>query len=228
MQAALLSTTQRLLILTMPACLVVVYFVQKLYLRTSRQLRFLEIESRAGVTAAFMETADGLSTIRAFGGAEDATDNHLRQINESHKPLYLLLCLQRWLNLVLDLLVAGIAISLIALAVSLRQSTSGGEIGMALNLVLVANTTLLKLVESWTNLEISLGAIARLKSLDTEVPAESRPCENLAAPETWPSCGELQICNITAGYNANNDAIHDITLSVKPGAKVVLCGRTGR
>lgn len=30
---------------------------------------------------------------------------------------------------------------------------------MAMNLVLVANTTLLALVTSWTNLEISLGAM---------------------------------------------------------------------
>ncbi|KXJ96142.1 ABC transporter type 1, transmembrane domain-containing protein [Microdochium bolleyi] len=227
MQAILLFTAQRLLMLTLPICLLVVYFVQKLYLRTSRQLRFLELESRAGVTAAFMETIDGLSTIRAFGGADEATANHLRQIDKSHKPLYLLLCLQRWLNLVLDLLVAGIAVSLIALAVWFRDSSTGGEIGMALNLVLVANTTLLRLVESWTNLEISLGAIARLKTLDTEVPVEGSSCGSLAPPDIWPLAGSLQIHGLSAGYCPNSYALRNITLSMKPGTKVVLCGRTG-
>jgi len=173
MQAALLFITQRLLLLTLPICMLVVYFVQKLYLRTSRQLRLLELESKASVLTTFMETLDGLSTIRAYGGANEATTKHFQQLDESHRPLYLLLCLQQWLNLVLDLLVAGIAVGIISLAVLFRNSTSGGDIGMALNLVLVANTTLLRLVESWTGMEISLGAIARLKSLELEVPSES-------------------------------------------------------
>ena len=56
-------------------------------------------------------------------------------------------------------MVAAIATGVITLAVVMKGTTSGGEIGMALNIVLVANTTLLGLVESWTNLEISLGAM---------------------------------------------------------------------
>lgn len=228
MQAALLLTTQRLLLLTLPVCMLVVYFVQKLYLRTSRQLRLLELESKAGVLTAFMETVEGLSTIRAYGGADEATTKHAQQLDESHKPLYMLLCLQQWLNLVLDLLVAGLAVGIISLAVLFRNSTTGGDIGMALNLVLLANTTLLRLVESWTGLEISLGAIARLKSLELEVPPESQPCEDLAPPETWPPRGSLHIQELTAAYNAESNALHDITLIVKPGTKVVLYGRTGR
>lgn len=56
-------------------------------------------------------------------------------------------------------MVAAIATGLVTLAVLLRGTTTAGQIGMALNIVLVANTTLLGLVESWTNLEISLGAM---------------------------------------------------------------------
>lgn len=80
-------------------------------------------------------------------------------MDKSQQPAYTLLCLQQWLGLVLDLLVAAIAIILIILAVLLRGTTTAGQIGMAMNLVLVANTTLLALVNSWTNMEISLGAM---------------------------------------------------------------------
>jgi hypothetical protein len=80
-------------------------------------------------------------------------------LDRSQQPAYMLLCLQRWLGIVLDLMVAGIATGLIALAVSLNGTTTAGQIGMALNIVLVANTTLLALVNSWTNMEISLGAM---------------------------------------------------------------------
>lgn len=56
-------------------------------------------------------------------------------------------------------MVAAIATGLVTLAVLLRGTTTAGQIGMALNIVLAANATLLGLVESWTNLEISLGAM---------------------------------------------------------------------
>lgn len=55
-QAALLFSVQKPMIITLPFCILVVYFVQKIYLRTSRQLRFLELESRSAVYSSFLET----------------------------------------------------------------------------------------------------------------------------------------------------------------------------
>lgn len=56
MQAIILIAVQYLLALTLPFCAVVIYIVQKVYLRTSRQLRFLELESRSAVYSSFLET----------------------------------------------------------------------------------------------------------------------------------------------------------------------------
>ena len=80
-------------------------------------------------------------------------------LDKSQQPAYLLFCLQCWLSIVLDVMVAAMATGLIFLALLLKGTTTAGQIGMALNIVLVANTTLLRLVTSWTNLEISLGAM---------------------------------------------------------------------
>lgn len=54
---------------------------------------------------------------------------------------------------------AAVATGLITLATFMRGTTTAGQIGMALNIVLVANTTLLSLVTSFTDMEISLGAM---------------------------------------------------------------------
>jgi ATP-binding cassette subfamily C (CFTR/MRP) protein 1 len=56
MQIILLFVAQKWLALSLPACMLVVYVVQKVYLRTSRQLRFLELEARAGVFSSFLES----------------------------------------------------------------------------------------------------------------------------------------------------------------------------
>ncbi|KAL7629149.1 hypothetical protein AAE478_000668 [Parahypoxylon ruwenzoriense] len=226
-QAVLLFVAQKLLALTLPVCLVIVYVVQKLYLRTSRQLRLLELESRSAVLIDFLETVDGLPTIRAFGGQLIAESEHLRHLDESQKPFYLLFCLQCWLRIVLDLLVAGVAVGVITIAVALKNTTSAGQVGVALNIVLVANTTLLRLIESWTNLEISLGAVARIKSLEDEVPPEDEPSENVLPPETWPSSGALQLRKLTASYTSDINSLEDVSLRIEPGQRVIICGRTG-
>jgi ATP-binding cassette, subfamily C (CFTR/MRP), member 1 len=44
--------------------------------------------------------------------------------------------IQIWLILVLDFLVAAIAIMVICLAVALRSTTTGGQIGVSLNVVM--------------------------------------------------------------------------------------------
>jgi len=55
-QAVILFLVQPYMTLTLPFCVVVVYIVQKVYLRTSRQLRLLELESRSAVHSSFFET----------------------------------------------------------------------------------------------------------------------------------------------------------------------------
>lgn len=122
-------------------------------------------------------------------------------VDNSQRPELLLLCLQRWLNLVLDLLAAAIATSVIAMAVAFRGNISGAQVGIALNIMLVANTTLLKLVESWTTLEISLGAVARLRTLEKMTPIEGGMVANLDPPNSWPSRGHIEFKNVTASYN---------------------------
>ncbi|KAH8680546.1 ABC transporter [Xylariales sp. PMI_506] len=230
-QVIFLFIASKYMVVTLPACLLVVYIVQKVYLRTSRQLRLLELESRSGVLANFLETVEGISTIRAFQGQDAAKSAHTKSLDISQKPFYLLLCLQRWLKIVLDLIVAAIAVGVIALAVLLHGTTTGGEIGIALNIVLVANTTLLALVEAWTNMEISLGAIARLKNLESQITPEDLqdyPSGTADLLQSLPEPGVVELNNITAAYNPDAVALKSFSLKVDPGQLIVLYGRTGR
>lgn len=66
MQVALLSIAQKWLVLSLPACIVIVYIVQKVYLRTSRQLRFIELESRAAVFSSFLESVGDNSKFQSI------------------------------------------------------------------------------------------------------------------------------------------------------------------
>lgn len=235
-QACLIFASQPWMTLSLPLTIVIVYIVQKVYLRTSRQLRILELESRAAVFSSFLETVQGATTIRAFGWEASIAKENIATLDGSQRPFYLLFCLRRWLNVVLDLLIAGIAVGTIWLAVAFRGSTTGGQVGVALNVILVANSTLLKLVESWTNLEISLGAIARLKEVDTTTPSEEPHMSEEAhssdqidqsSASNWPSAGAIELRNVSAAYNPNTPVLKGLSFTIKPGQTVVICGRTG-
>lgn len=199
-QLVLILNIQRWLTVCLPICVVAVYLIQRIYLRTSRQLRVLELEYQSSLYQWFLETAEGAVTIRSFGWSLAAEEKNVEALNWALRPRYTLMCVQRWLSLVLNLIVNGIAIGLIVLAVRWRGTTTGGDIGAALNLILAANATLVRLVESWASLEVSLGAIARLRNVERYTPKEDRPEEDLATYAGWPTKGEAQIAHLDAGY----------------------------
>ena len=146
------------------------------------------------------EQVEGLETIRAFGCLGEAASLNTASLDQSQRSEFLLMCLQRWLNLVLDMIAATVAIGIILGAVGLREQLSGGNVGVALNIILVANTTLLRLIESWTNLEVSLGAVSRLQTLESTTTSEFDENDIFHDPPEWPIHGRVEFEEVTAAY----------------------------
>ncbi|KAF2488718.1 putative multidrug resistance protein [Lophium mytilinum] len=226
-QAALIAQGSSYMGITLPFICLATYLLQKVYLLTSRQLRFLDLEARSPVYTHFLECLEGLSTIRAFGWANAAQEIMMKRLDISQRPYYLMFCLQRWLALILDLMIAVIGVIVIALAVRVPGTSSGAAIGIALNNVLGFNQSLRLLIDSWTQFETSLGAIARVKNFEAEVLPEDRPEEIAEVPASWPESGAIDFENVSASYGPAAPALNSISLSITPGQKIGICGRTG-
>lgn len=112
---------------------------------------------------------------------------------------YLLFCLNRWLSLVLQLIVSVLTVGILAVSLFSEQGT-GAEIGVALNVILVTTGTLVALVSSWTGMETSLGAIARLKGIEEHTSQEDQPWEKTVPEGNWPARGGVTLKNFAAGY----------------------------
>ena len=139
-------------------------------------------------------------TIRSFGWIDIYTAKNRQLLDESQKPFYLLFCIQRWLVLVLDLVVAGLAVVLVGMAVALRSHVNAGFLGLALVNMMSLSHSLTNLVQYWTMLETSLGAIARIKDFSEKTPAEVCPREILDLDPYWPSQGALKFEHVSASY----------------------------
>ena len=201
MQAILIAAGASYVGALIPGVACIIYFLQRYYLKTSRQLRLLDLEAQSPLYTQFVETFSGLTTVRAFGWQDTIQSHNIKLVDSAQRPYYLLFCIQRWLNFVLDMLVAGVAIALIAFATQLRSSTSAGAIGVAFVSVLNFNQSLADLVTNWTALETSLGAISRLKDFVATTPVEETDSENrMEPPETWPDQGTIELQNISFSY----------------------------
>ncbi|KEY65241.1 hypothetical protein S7711_08779 [Stachybotrys chartarum IBT 7711] len=211
-----------------PACLIALYLIQKFYLRTSRQMRFLDIESKSPLYTQFTEALAGLTTIRASGWTPDFMAENHKRLNTSQKPFYLTFCLQRWLQIVLDLLIAGMAVLLVAFALTFTGTTSSAAIGLAMVNLIGFNQTLAYVIVLWTELETSLGAIARLKWFAKNTPHEAKEMETATPPSDWPSNGVIEFKNVSASYSdMSSPVLHNVSFQIQPGQKVGVCGRSG-
>ncbi|EME46459.1 hypothetical protein DOTSEDRAFT_70457 [Dothistroma septosporum NZE10] len=210
-----------------PVCVLILYMIQAYYLRTSRQLRLLDIEAEAPLFSQFLETLDSVACIRAYGWTDAYLERSVEILNYSQKPYYLLWCIQRWLTLVLDLFVAGVAVLLVAFATNLRSGTSA-FLGTALYNVVNFSMTLQLLVAEWTLLETAVGAVNRVRAYAACTACEHLPSEEGELPKDWPSEGGVNFTNVSAGYGAASEPVlRDINLKIRPGEKVAICGRTG-
>lgn len=200
-QLILVALGSSYMAICIPVAIFALYLIQKVYLRTSRQLRFLDLEARSPLFTHFVETIEGLDTIRSFHWQAHFIEINLKCLDQSQKPYYLLLCIQRWLILVLDLMVAAIATILVALAFSLRNTTSSDSLGVALTAILSFSQALQDLILSWTQMETSLGAIARTKNLESAVSPEDANDDKVQQPQSgWPGEGSIEFHDVSVSY----------------------------
>jgi ATP-binding cassette subfamily C (CFTR/MRP) protein 1 len=177
-----------------------VYFIQRFYLRTSRQLRFLDLEAKSPLYTQFNEMLEGLATIRAFGWQNFLGEKANELLDRSQRPFYLLFAVQRWLTLVLDFIVAAVATILIVLVVVLKGKLSAGYVGVALLNVILFSQSIKLLIHWWTQLETHIGSVARIKTFTTDAISEDLEEEDQVPSASWPSDGKIEFKDVTACY----------------------------
>jgi ABC-type multidrug transport system fused ATPase/permease subunit len=186
--------------ISFPIVLAALYIIQKVYLRTSRQLRLMDLETKAPLYSLFEESLSGLATIRAFGWQNALNDKNHQLLDRSQRPFYLLFAVQRWLTLVLDLVVAAVAVLLMVLVVVLRGTIAAGGVGLALLNVIQFSQNIKLLVTFWTTLETHIGSVARVRSFTENAVPEDQPEEKETPPPGWPSTGAIEFENLSAAY----------------------------
>lgn len=227
-QAIIIAVASPYLAISYPVLCAILYYIQKFYLRTSRQLRLLELDAKSPLYTHFLETLRGLRTIRAFNWTAINQELNSKLLDTSQSPVYLLFMVQQWLAVILNLVTTAIVIILVGVATVTRSHHS--YIGLALVNLMSFNTILKQIVILWTTLETSIGSVSRIKTFGetTESESETSSQEMIIASEDWPQNGSVEFINAWATYNPNsNPVLKNVELSIKPGEKIGICGKSG-
>ena len=201
MGLVIILTATRYTAAFVPPLLLVLYFVQRFYLRTSRQMRHIDLERKTPIYTQLTEIATGLQYIRALGWEQSMLGRGMELLDLSQRPYYQMFTIQRWLGVVMDLLVFCVALVILGVSLNLKFTATEASLALGLVTLLKFSDDLARIISDWTNLETSVGALARIREFIEKTPKQTNPSGDAGGiPDNWPASGHINIQNLVARY----------------------------
>ncbi|XP_028914137.1 ATP-binding cassette sub-family C member 9 isoform X3 [Ornithorhynchus anatinus] len=206
------------------------YFIQKYFRVASKDLQELDDSTQLPLLCHFSETAEGLTTIRAFRH-ETRFKQHMLELTDTNNIAYLFLsAANRWLEVRTDYLGACIVLTAaVASIASIPGGPKSGLVGLGLLYALTITNYLNWVVRNLADLEVQMGAVKKVNSfLNMESENYEGTMDPSEVPEHWPQEGEIKIHDLCVRYENNlKPVLKHVKAYIKPGQKVGICGRTG-
>lgn len=222
------SITPQMLFASIP-CSIAVIFLQRYYLKTSRELTRVVAISEAPILNHFSESVAGASIIRAFGKDSEFMETHMKLVNLKNRPAFFNAGASHWFMLRLETLAATVFSTSALLLVLLPSSIiSPALAGLSLAYGLTLNDSLCFWAWWSSQLEnkiISVERIRQYTNLPQEAPSiipENRP------PSDWPHEGTVELQQLKVSYRKNTPLVLDgLNCKIQGGEKIGVVGRTG-
>lgn len=206
-------------------------YIQRYYLRTSRELKRLDSVSRSPIYAHFQETLSGISTIRAYRQQSRFSHENEWRVDANLRAYFPSINANRWLAVRLEFLGSVIILASAGFAiisVSRGSGLSAGLVGLAMSYALQITASLNWIVRQTVEVETNIVSVervleyARLPSEAPDVIKKNRP------PSSWPVHGAVSFNKFSTRYRPGLDLVlKDIDISIKPREKIGVVGRTG-
>lgn len=205
--------------------------IQKWFRKTSTELQRVTSVSNSPIFADFSQTLSGTSTIRAYGVQHDFFNKCKRSFDNMNSSYVLVQLAGYWLALRLDIMGGIISMFIGIVAVSTLKSgfIPAGWLGVALSYSIEVTSYLKHGVMMIARMEADMSSVERIlfytDKIEPEAPDEIP--EKDPEPNTWPSKGEIEFSNTSMRYRDGPLVLKDLSLKVKGGEKIGVCGRTG-
>ncbi|CAG5123107.1 unnamed protein product [Candidula unifasciata] len=206
----------------------VYYFIQKYYIATSRQLKRLGSKTRSPIFSHFSETLAGASVVRAFNAENWFVAESDAKVDTNQIFMFINYSANRWLGFRLESVGNMIILLAATIAVAMRDSISGGIMGLSVTFALQITENLNWLVMLTSDMETQIVSVERIMEYTTIDMEASWENTLYQSPIDWPSQGHVQVEALSLRYRDGLDLVlKAVSFEVQPGEKVGIVGRTG-
>ena len=204
------------------------YFVQRVYVAASRQLKRLESTTRSPIYSHFGETINGASVIRAYGLQHNFIRESERRVDQNHQAAFMGVIANRWLAVRLETVGNCIIFAAALFAVLGRETLSPGLVGLSVSYALQVTQTLNWLVRMTSELETNIVAVERLEEYSQVESEAAWQVEEGSPGGEWPAEGRISLQGYSTRYRPGLDLVlRDISAEIGGGERVGIVGRTG-
>lgn len=200
-----------------------------LYFPGSRQLQRMGAASRSPILSHIEESIKGVHTIKSFDQVDQFISVYELRSDYWMHVLFSRSSLRRWLNWRISWMTAVMTLAS-ALCVTAIVSFTSWQVGLAgivLHSTQRGGMMLSRIIQGWTNVEMSSVAIERVLSyIDLE--PEAREFGPIDPPDHWPGSGEVEMKNYSTRYRPELPlALKSVNLKLRSKEKIGVVGRTG-
>lgn len=212
--------------------------------KTAIQLQRLESTSRSPIYSQFSEVLNGLKTVRAFQQESRFRQRNRTILDANMRAFYLVrVVLPSWLMVAVNIF--GIFITgFTTIFILTTDFIAAGQAALALTYAITITQTLNATTMVNTEMEVMMNSVERIKKTINESIIEdpllrieddnnqsANPIRvhiaNEGAQQQWPGAGKIEITDLVLGYRDGPDVLHGVTITIEPGEKIGVCGRTG-
>ncbi|KAF9284960.1 hypothetical protein BGZ68_004271 [Mortierella alpina] len=221
------------IIISIPFILSAFAALRYLYMKSSRQVKRIDSQSRSPVYSHLTETLDGLVSVRAFRRSGQFMDEHIKTQEDNGRAFFTYLAMARWLGYRLDV-VTAMFLGITAIAcVAARDTQQAAKAGLALSSVIGVCGQLQWAVRMSVEAAILMVSVERMMEYSRVKPEESdrrrfNPDGSSVVPNGWPMEAKVTFTDMSLTYpRSDGPVLKNITLDFKAGEKIGIVGRTG-
>ena len=216
-------------LLILPFLIFVEIKIMQFYLNGGRSLNRLEGTSRSPIISVFSETIPGINTIRACNLEEKFKEKYYSKLNNFYKILLYQSGSTSWFGLTLNLISFILLLVILLFAIIFKKTISPQSMGLLLSYSMKLNDYLYSLLSRVSKIEKHITSVERCDSF-TEIVQEREytSMNDRGLVSTFGKQGKISFIHYSNRYRFETPIIlNDISLTINPGEKVGVVGRTG-
>lgn len=215
--------------IAIPLLFITFFAVINYYQASSREVKRLEALSRSHVYNNFNEVLNGLDTIKSYNSKDRFMAKNDLLVDKLNEAYLVTVANQRWIGISLDLTGAGLALTVVILALTRQFNISAASTGLITSYVLEMGSMLSEVLVAFSEVENEMNSVERICHYANDLDQEAAyKIPGREPPPEWPQNGVVKFSNVCLRYREGLPLVlKDLNFEIKSNEKVGIVGRTG-